>query len=110
MIVSKVYSAGGIVYRSDSRGIQIILCGRVKSGIWVLPKGTPISGESITSTAVREVVEETGLLVSIERKIGTIQYKFENQQEGILYDKNLVKYIYLHILSVYLLLVFYMEF
>lgn len=87
MIVSKVYSAGGIVYRSDSRGIQIILCGRVKSGIWVLPKGTPISGESITSTAVREVVEETGLLVSIERKIGTIQYKFENLQEEILYDK-----------------------
>lgn len=87
MIVSKIYSAGGIVYRSDSRGIQIILCGRVKSGIWVLPKGTPMPGESITSTAVREVVEETGLLVCVERKLGTIKYKFEDLQAGILYDK-----------------------
>ena len=87
MLVSKVYSAGGIVYRRDFKGIQIILCGRVKSGIWVLPKGTPILGESITTTAVREVVEETGLLVSIERKIGIINYQFQDQQEAILYDK-----------------------
>ena len=44
-------------------------------------------GESITSTAVREVVEETGLLVCVERKLGTIKYKFEDLQAGILYDK-----------------------
>jgi 8-oxo-dGTP pyrophosphatase MutT (NUDIX family) len=87
MLVAKVYSAGGIVYRRDFKGIQIILCGRVKPGIWVLPKGTPILGESITTTAVREVVEETGLLVSIERKIGIINYQFQDQQEAILYDK-----------------------
>ena len=93
MLVTKVYSAGGIVYRRDFEGIQIILCGRVKSGIWVLPKGTPISGESITTTALREVVEETGLLVSIERKIGTISYKFEDLQKGILYDKKVHFYL-----------------
>ena len=87
MVVSKVYSAGGIVYRLHSEQIEIVLCSRLKSGIWVLPKGSPLPGETISATAVREVVEETGLLVAIEKKVGFIKYRFEDPLEGIIYDK-----------------------
>ena len=61
-------SAGGVVYRRGPRGIEVVLCGRTEDGVWGLPKGTPSPGESLEQAAVREVTEETGLQVAIERK------------------------------------------
>lgn len=43
---------------------------------WSLPKGTPIAGETTEETAIREVTEETGLLVRIVAPIGSIEYEF----------------------------------
>jgi len=40
------------------------------------PKGTPIFGETLEATALREVTEETGLLVRIISPLDAISYTF----------------------------------
>ena len=71
-------SAGGVVFRreADSGDLRLALVGRIKPRRWALPKGTPRKGETVEQTAIREVSEETGLLVRIVRPIGDIQYWF----------------------------------
>lgn len=58
------------------------MCGRQSEGIWGLPKGTPDAGESLEQTALREVSEETGLQVEIDRKVGAVEYWFASPQGG----------------------------
>jgi 8-oxo-dGTP pyrophosphatase MutT (NUDIX family) len=71
-------SAGGVVYRrgENNGAIEVVLVGRIRPKRWALPKGTPIVGETLEGTAVREVGEETGLLVHIERPLDQIHYWF----------------------------------
>lgn len=76
MRIERPVSAGGVVYRKGPGGIEILLCGHIDPQMWVLPKGTPEPGESLEETAVREVIEETGLEVVIETRIASIQYWF----------------------------------
>src|SRR6266487_1539949 len=47
-----------VVFRADA----VLLCQR-SSGEWVLPGGTPQHGEGSAACVLREVREETGLLV-----------------------------------------------
>ena len=72
-------SAGGIVVRFVDEVPQFV-AGRRKrdrdGGTWTLPKGTPIPGETLEETALREVCEETGLLVRIVSTLGAINYTF----------------------------------
>lgn len=50
---------------------------RDRDGVsWTLPKGTPEEGELLTETALREVMEETGLEVAIGEAVGAIEYWF----------------------------------
>ncbi|MBF8304695.1 MAG: hydrolase [Dehalococcoidia bacterium] len=69
-------SAGGVVFRLINDNIEIVLCGRNEPSTWNLPKGTPEPGETLDTTALREVREETGLSVFIKRKIGFVKYWF----------------------------------
>jgi 8-oxo-dGTP pyrophosphatase MutT (NUDIX family) len=82
----RVVSAGGVVYRSGPRGLEIVLCGRRREGLWALPKGTPEPGESLEHTALREVAEETGLSVEALAKVGSIHYSFAGE-DGTRYSK-----------------------
>ncbi len=70
-------SAGGVVYRQAQNGqIEVALVGRLRPKRWALPKGTPEVGETLEGTALREVGEETGLLVRIKQPLDRIQYRF----------------------------------
>jgi ADP-ribose pyrophosphatase YjhB (NUDIX family) len=85
--VEDLVSAGGIVYQRLQEGPIVVLVGRQEEGLWGLPKGTPIEGESIEQTARREVREETGLEVEIERSIGSIEYWFTRMEQGVRFHK-----------------------
>jgi len=70
-------SAGGVVYRREGDGVQVALASRrTRRGdlAWGLPKGNIEEGETRESAAVREVLEETGLVTEVEGSLGDIRY------------------------------------
>ena len=93
MGVQNLISAGGVVYRIGEKGIEVVICGRIDPGIWSLPKGTPNERELIEDTAIREVGEETGLKVTIEGSLGSIEYEFEDRSLGVNYRKRVYYYL-----------------
>lgn len=84
-------SAGGIVYRYRNGDVEIALVGRSRAGIWGLPKGTPMPGETLEETALREVREETGLEVRLIEPLGSIDYWFI--AEGTRFHKTVHYYL-----------------
>ena len=81
--VAQAVSAGGVVCEEHEGGVMVALCGRLKTGLWALPKGTPDGAESLEETALREVREETGLAVEIAASLGHIEYWFTRDAERI---------------------------
>ncbi|MBO0781444.1 MAG: NUDIX hydrolase [Ktedonobacteraceae bacterium] len=103
----RAYSAGGVVFRLTpmcpsgrnhlaicqhkpvvpelEQTMEVALVGRKHAGLWALPKGTPMPGETVEQVAVREVEEETGLKVHLIGYIGSISYSFI--REHIRYHK-----------------------
>lgn len=91
---SKAVSAGGVVYRRTNEIIEIILCGLgLPPSRWGLPKGTPNPTETMVETAIRETQEETGLAVSVEQTLGSINYQFRGSPDWTLYDKTVYFYL-----------------
>ena len=91
--VEQLVSAGGVVYRDGGNGIEIILCGRRAPLLWSLPKGTPELGETREQTAIREVCEETGLVVKTRCFIDSIQYWFVRPNDGVRCHKTVLFYL-----------------
>jgi ADP-ribose pyrophosphatase YjhB (NUDIX family) len=60
-------SASAVIF--DRRG-RLLLQQRSDGGQWGLPGGSVEIGESVTDAAVREVREETGLIVTVRRLVG----------------------------------------
>jgi 8-oxo-dGTP pyrophosphatase MutT (NUDIX family) len=70
-------SAGGVVYRREEDGIEVVLASRrTRRGdlAWGLAKGGIEDGESMEDAAVREVREETGIRAEIETSLGETRY------------------------------------
>ena len=82
-------SASALVF--DARG-HLLLQKRADNGFWGLPGGRIDIGESIAETCVREVWEETGFEVAVERLVGV--YSDPTQfQVGSYPDGNTVQYV-----------------
>ena len=78
---STATSAGGIVVRLEGGRPSLVAGLRRREGdrhggTWTLPKGTPNPGETVEETAIREVQEETGLVVRIVAPLPSIEYTF----------------------------------
>ncbi len=58
----------GIIFRNESR--ELLLVQRRDVPVWVLPGGGIDQGETPEEAVIREVQEETGLVVTIKRKTG----------------------------------------
>jgi 8-oxo-dGTP diphosphatase len=71
------FSAGGVVLRRV-RGEWRLAAIRPggKDDVWALPKGLVGRGESPADTALREVVEETGVEGRLVEKLGDIRYVY----------------------------------
>jgi 8-oxo-dGTP pyrophosphatase MutT (NUDIX family) len=72
-------SAGGLVLDRRGPEARAALIGRLdRRGrlLWSLPKGHVEAGETEEDTAVREVMEETGIRGAVVGKLGTIDFWF----------------------------------
>ncbi len=120
--IEQPVSAGGVVYRVTNGILETVLCGRFvparsahrdkarvanSSAVseakvehisgddvrWSLAKGTPDPGETMEETALREVREETGLDVEIQKPIKSIDYWFADRGGDVRYHKTVHFYL-----------------
>jgi len=66
--------AGGIVWRDMAAGPRLAVVHRARRGDWSLPKGRLDDGEGWRDAARREIAEETGCDVRLERFAGAKLY------------------------------------
>ncbi len=88
----KEISAGGVVYRRTEEGKLQIQLIQDRYGKVSLPKGKMEPGETIEQTALREIVEETGLEGVIIAPIDQIKYRYEHDAFGTV-DKEVHYYL-----------------
>ena len=69
-------SSGGVVIFGNA-----LLLLRKYNGDWVLPKGRVEAGERLYTTALREVLEESGVKAEIIQYIGRVNYHYKNLKE-----------------------------
>lgn len=66
-------SSGAVAYRVGGGGRrEVLLLYRKDTNSWHLPKGTQHDGETLEHTAMREVEEETGFAVKLEKYLGKL--------------------------------------
>jgi 8-oxo-dGTP pyrophosphatase MutT (NUDIX family) len=83
--VKREFSAGAVVVRrlKGRWWLAAIRPGGKPEGIWALPKGQIVPGDSADATALREVAEETGLEGRLAGKLGDTRYVYTWQGERI---------------------------
>ena len=64
-----VVAAGAVISRKGPKGREVLLVHRPKYDDWSFPKGKQDPGEHVTATAVREVLEETGVEIRLGRPL-----------------------------------------
>ena len=70
------HSSGGAVIDDRDGGPHVALIATRRKTRWGLPKGAVSQGETSEQAALREVLEETGLVAAIIRPLDTIEYFF----------------------------------
>lgn len=78
--MTREVSAGCIAYRRNGRIYVLMILDRF--GYWTFPKGKVEDNESLEETATREVKEETGIDVEIERYLGETHYTYIHSEKG----------------------------
>ena len=68
-MANAVTHAGGIVFRREEAAVTYLLVTAKNSEEWVLPKGHVEKGEQPEQTALREVLEETGVVGRLRGRI-----------------------------------------
>ncbi|HEY6478649.1 MAG TPA: NUDIX domain-containing protein [Streptosporangiaceae bacterium] len=81
----EIRAAGAVVWRDGPDGIQIAVVHRPKYDDWTLPKGKSEPGEHVLLTAVREVAEETGQLITLGRRLSPSYYKVDGRPKRVDY-------------------------
>ena len=61
-------SCGAVVFRNKNDNIQVLLIRHLTGGHWAFPKGHVEKGETEEQTALREILEETGLAVELDNR------------------------------------------
>jgi 8-oxo-dGTP pyrophosphatase MutT (NUDIX family) len=76
--VEREFSAGGVLVKVI-RGRPMVAAIRPQGkpeGTWALPKGNLDPGEKPEQTALREVLEETGVAGRLVEKLGDVKYTY----------------------------------
>jgi 8-oxo-dGTP diphosphatase len=73
-------AAGCVVYRHDPTGTPLLLLIHDTYGRWTLPKGHLEAGESDQDAALREVLEETGVVGELGALVARIVYTVRSKR------------------------------
>lgn len=80
-----ITAAGGVVWRIRDGAPEVLVIHRPRYDDWTLPKGKLLPGEPDLAAAVREVGEEVGAEVAVQRRIGTIKYLVGDARKKVTY-------------------------
>jgi 8-oxo-dGTP diphosphatase len=72
--LATVYAAGVLCWRETAEGIKVLLVRRPDYGDVSVPKGKLDPGELLPETAIRELLEETGVVATLGAPIGNVSY------------------------------------
>ncbi|MBD0379087.1 NUDIX hydrolase [Paenibacillus sedimenti] len=87
----KEISAGGVVYRKQDGRLQVQMI-QDRYGKITLAKGKMEPGETVEQTALREILEETGIQGRIIEPVEIIAYQYTNPSLGVV-DKEVHYYL-----------------
>ncbi|NEW05184.1 NUDIX domain-containing protein [Paenibacillus sp. SYP-B3998] len=87
----KEISAGGVVFRRQNGELQIQMI-QDRYGKMTLAKGKMEPGETVEETALREILEETGIHGQIVESVEMIAYQYTNPSVGLV-DKEVHYYL-----------------
>ncbi|MCU1549787.1 MAG: mismatch repair protein MutT [Glaciihabitans sp.] len=82
---SPVLAAGAVCWRIVNGKVRILLVHRAQRKDISLPKGKVDPGETLPQTAVREIAEETGLVVALGAPLGQVEYTIPSGREKVVY-------------------------
>src|SRR6185369_12154279 len=79
-------AAGAVCWRVTAKGnLKILLVYRTQHRDTSLPKGKVDPGETLPETAVREIAEETGLVIGLGPPLGIVEYVMPNGRDKEVY-------------------------
>jgi 8-oxo-(d)GTP phosphatase len=71
--------------RAGPEGVEVLLVHRPKYDDWSFPKGKLDPGEHLTTAAVRETREESGLVVGLDAPLGVQRYSVSGRPKRVHY-------------------------
>lgn len=81
-----VLAAGAVCWRVTRKGrVKVLVVHRTQHRDVSLPKGKLDPGETLPETAVREIAEETGLMVALGAPLGVVEYRLPTGRDKKVY-------------------------
>jgi 8-oxo-dGTP pyrophosphatase MutT (NUDIX family) len=80
--VREQISAGGVVFRGEKGGVEVVIVSVGGQNRWQLPKGLVEKDEKPEITAVREAREEAGVEGEVVQHLETIEYWYAGLDGG----------------------------
>jgi 8-oxo-(d)GTP phosphatase len=85
-VTAPVLAAGAVCWKVTSKGnLKILVVHRTQHRDVSLPKGKVDPGETLPETAVREIAEETGLVIGLGPPLGIVEYRLPNGRDKVVY-------------------------
>lgn len=81
-----VLAAGAVCWKVSAKGnLKILVVHRAQRRDVSLPKGKLDPGETLPETAVREIAEETGLVIGLGPPLGVVEYVLPSGRDKVVY-------------------------
>jgi 8-oxo-dGTP pyrophosphatase MutT (NUDIX family)/phosphohistidine phosphatase SixA len=82
-VIKEIEAAGVVPWRRGPNGPEVLLIHRPRRDDWSLAKGKREPAEQLPETAIREVIEETGLRVLAGRRLKTVHYQINGRPKRV---------------------------